>query len=74
MTTRDRLHRLIDGLPEAELEAEYQRLLQVSSKGADDDEFEAALDNARERSRRLDLPVDIAELIRDERDWHAARS
>lgn len=74
MTTREKFLRLIDGMSEAELEAGYQRLLQVSGKDADDDEFEAALEDARERSERLDLPVDVAQLIRDERDWHAARS
>lgn len=72
MTTREKFLRLVGGMSDAELEAEYQRLLQVSGKSADD-EFEAALEDARRRSERLDLPVDIAELIREERDRHAAR-
>jgi hypothetical protein len=74
MTTREKVIQLIDGMSDKELEAEYERLLQASAKQAVDDEFEAALQGARERSERLNLSIDVAQLIREERDWHAGRS
>jgi len=69
MTTREKVIQLIDGMSDKELEAEYERLLQASAKQAVDDEFEAALQGARERSERLNLSIDVAQLIREERDW-----
>lgn len=73
MTTREKVIEIIKGMSESELEAEYAHLRQaVGGPGAGDD-FEAALEALAGISRRVSVSTDAARLIRDERDWLAAR-
>jgi hypothetical protein len=74
MTTHEKLIQLIDGMSEADLEEEYARLKDRTPRRLTDAEFEAALEDARKLSEQLNLQIDVVQLIRDERDWHANRS
>lgn len=73
MATRDMVIQLTDGLSEAQLEAVYQHLLQVSKPGPSDAEVAEALDHLANLAKRLDVKTDAVQLIRDERGWHANR-
>jgi hypothetical protein len=55
---REMVIQLIDKITEQELEVAYARLTELSARDAGDRELE----DARERSERLDLPIDVAQL------------
>jgi hypothetical protein len=61
---RELVIQLVDTITEQELQVPYARLTELSARDAGDREFEAALEDAREPSERLDLPVDVAQLTR----------
>lgn len=72
MTTREKVIEIIQGMSEAELEAEYTHLRQATGQPAND-EFEDALDALAGISRRVSVSTAAAKLVRDERDWLAGR-
>ena len=72
MTTREKVIEIIQGMSEAELEAEYTHLRQATGQPADD-EFDDALDALAAISGRVNVSTDAAQLVRDERDWLARR-
>lgn len=73
MTTREKVIEIIQGMSEGELEAEYTHLRQATSRSAAGDEFEDALEALAGISRRVRVPTEATQLVRDERDWLAGR-
>lgn len=72
MTTREKVIAIIDGMSEAELRAEHERL-ERATRRASDAEFQRTLDDVREFREELRSSSDATQLIRDEREWHANR-
>ncbi len=72
MTTREKVIEIIQGMSEAELEAEYTHLRQATGQPVGN-EFEDALDALAGISGRVSVSTDAAKLVRDERDWLAGR-
>jgi hypothetical protein len=70
MKTREKI---INGMSESELEAEYAHLRQSADQPSAGDELEAAPQALAGISRRVSVSTDAAQLIRDERDWLAGR-
>lgn len=73
MAIREEVIRIINGMSEAELEAEYKHLTQATDQPAADDEFEAAVEALASFSRQVSVSTDSVTLVRDERDWLANR-
>jgi hypothetical protein len=74
MTTREKLIDIIQGMSEAELEAEYAHLRRAAGRPADgEDFFEDALEALAGISRRVDVSTDATRLVREERDRLAGR-
>jgi len=72
MTTREKVIQIIDRMSDAEIEAEYARLVEAT-KPVSDEEFEeilAGLDEVRSWIRK---PVDAVALVREGRDELAER-
>lgn len=73
MTTREKVMALIDGMSDSQLEAAYPRLEEAAKTPMSDTQFQDVIDRIAEFRKGLgDIP-DAAQLIRDERDWHANR-
>lgn len=72
MAIREEVIRIINGMSEAELQAEYRHLTQSRDQPRVD-EFEAAVEALVSFSRQVSVSTDSVKLVRNERDWLASR-
>ena len=72
MTTREKVIQIIDRMSDAEIEAEYARLLEAR-KQISDEEFEEILAGLADVRSRLRKPLDAVALVREGRDELAER-